>query len=50
MVNELCKELGILTDVDNEGVMLQIFTKPLGGQPTLFLEIIQWCHDQGQSQ
>ncbi|KAL3809892.1 hypothetical protein ACHAXA_008544 [Cyclostephanos tholiformis] len=38
---ELCEELGILADVDDEGVLLQIFTKPLGDRPTLFLEIIQ---------
>jgi 4-hydroxyphenylpyruvate dioxygenase len=38
---ELCEELGILADADDEGVLLQIFTKPLGDRPTLFLEIIQ---------
>ena len=31
----------ILADADEEGVLLQIFTKPLGDRPTLFLEIIQ---------
>jgi 4-hydroxyphenylpyruvate dioxygenase len=35
------EELGILADADDEGVLLQIFTKPLGDRPTLFLEIIQ---------
>lgn len=35
------EELGILADADEEGVLLQIFTKPLGDRPTLFLEIIQ---------
>jgi 4-hydroxyphenylpyruvate dioxygenase len=35
------KELGILADADEEGVLLQIFTKPLGDRPTLFIEIIQ---------
>jgi 4-hydroxyphenylpyruvate dioxygenase len=32
---------GILVDRDDEGYMLQIFTKPLGDRPTLFLEIIE---------
>lgn len=35
------KELGILVDRDNEGYLLQIFTKPAGDRPTLFFEIIQ---------
>lgn len=35
------EELGILADADEEGVLLQIFTKPLGDRPTVFLEIIQ---------
>ena len=35
------EELGILADADDEGVLLQIFTKPLGDRPTLFIEIIQ---------
>lgn len=35
------KELGILIDLDDEGVLLQIFTKPLFDRPTLFVEIIQ---------
>jgi 4-hydroxyphenylpyruvate dioxygenase len=35
------EELGILADADEEGVLLQIFTKPLGDRPTLFIEIIQ---------
>ena len=34
-------ELGILLDVDENGYMLQIFTKPLQDRPTLFFEIIQ---------
>jgi 4-hydroxyphenylpyruvate dioxygenase len=33
--------LGILADRDNEGYMLQIFTKPVEDRPTLFYEIIQ---------
>jgi 4-hydroxyphenylpyruvate dioxygenase len=34
-------ELGILVDKDDEGYMLQIFTKPVEDRPTLFFEIIQ---------
>jgi 4-hydroxyphenylpyruvate dioxygenase len=34
-------ELGILIDRDDEGYLLQIFTKPLQDRPTLFFEIIQ---------
>eukprot|EP00271_Cylindrocystis_brebissonii_P013236 TRINITY_DN32930_c0_g1_i1.p1 TRINITY_DN32930_c0_g1~~TRINITY_DN32930_c0_g1_i1.p1 ORF type:complete len:425 (-),score=78.19 TRINITY_DN32930_c0_g1_i1:1320-2594(-) len=36
-----CQKLGILVDKDDQGVLLQIFTKPLGDRPTIFLEIIQ---------
>jgi 4-hydroxyphenylpyruvate dioxygenase len=36
-------ELGILVDRDDEGYMLQIFTKPVEDRPTLFFEIIQRC-------
>jgi len=35
------KDLGILVDRDNEGYLLQIFTKPVEDRPTLFFEIIQ---------
>jgi 4-hydroxyphenylpyruvate dioxygenase len=34
-------ELGILIDKDDEGYLLQIFSKPLEDRPTLFFEIIQ---------
>jgi 4-hydroxyphenylpyruvate dioxygenase len=34
-------ELGILVDRDDEGYMLQIFTRPVQDRPTLFFEIIQ---------
>jgi 4-hydroxyphenylpyruvate dioxygenase len=34
-------ELGILADRDDEGYMLQIFTKPVEDRPTLFFEVIQ---------
>jgi 4-hydroxyphenylpyruvate dioxygenase len=39
-LNDLA-ELGILVDRDDEGYMLQIFTKPVGDRPTLFFEIIE---------
>jgi 4-hydroxyphenylpyruvate dioxygenase len=35
------KDLGILVDVDDEGYLLQIFSKPVQDRPTLFFEIIQ---------
>jgi len=35
------QELGILVDCDEEGYLLQIFTKPVEDRPTLFFEIIQ---------
>jgi len=35
------QELGILVDHDEEGYLLQIFTKPVQDRPTLFFEIIQ---------
>lgn len=35
------RDLGILIDRDDEGYLLQIFTKPLEDRPTLFFEIIQ---------
>jgi 4-hydroxyphenylpyruvate dioxygenase len=34
-------DLGILVDRDDEGYMLQIFTKPVEDRPTLFFEVIQ---------
>jgi 4-hydroxyphenylpyruvate dioxygenase len=39
-ISEL-KELGILVDRDDEGYMLQIFTRPVEDRPTLFYEVIQ---------
>lgn len=39
-LNEL-KALNILIDRDDEGYLLQIFTKPVEDRPTLFYEIIQ---------
>lgn len=38
---EPLKQLGILIDRDDEGYLLQIFTKPVEDRPTLFFEIIQ---------
>jgi 4-hydroxyphenylpyruvate dioxygenase len=38
---ETLKDLGILIDADEEGYLLQIFTKPVEDRPTLFFEIIQ---------
>jgi 4-hydroxyphenylpyruvate dioxygenase len=35
------RELGILADSDDEGYLLQIFTKPIGDRPTMFLEVIE---------
>lgn len=39
-INEL-KKLSIMIDADEDGYLLQIFTKPLEDRPTLFFEIIQ---------
>jgi 4-hydroxyphenylpyruvate dioxygenase len=38
---EPLKQLGILVDRDDEGYLLQIFTKPVEDRPTMFFEIIQ---------
>jgi 4-hydroxyphenylpyruvate dioxygenase len=35
------QDLGLLADKDDQGVLLQVFTKPVGDRPTAFLEIIQ---------
>jgi len=37
----LVKQYGILVDEDDEGILLQIFTKPLFDRPTVFIEIIE---------
>ena len=34
-------QLGILVDRDDEGYLLQIFTKPIGDRPTVFFELIE---------
>ena len=41
------KALSILVDADEEGYLLQIFTKPVQDRPTLFFEIIQRMGAQG---
>jgi 4-hydroxyphenylpyruvate dioxygenase len=41
------QKLGILVDADEEGYLLQIFTKPVEDRPTLFFEIIQRMGAQG---
>jgi 4-hydroxyphenylpyruvate dioxygenase len=38
---DVIKDLGILVDKDEEGYLLQIFTKPVQDRPTVFFEIIQ---------
>lgn len=38
---EELKRLNILVDRDDEGYLLQIFTKPVQDRPTVFFEIIQ---------
>jgi 4-hydroxyphenylpyruvate dioxygenase len=35
------QELGLLADRDDQGVLLQVFTRPVGDRPTAFIEIIQ---------
>lgn len=37
----ILKSLGIMVDRDEDGYLLQIFTKPVEDRPTLFFEIIQ---------
>jgi 4-hydroxyphenylpyruvate dioxygenase len=41
------KDLGVLVDADDEGYLLQLFTKPLQDRPTFFIEII--CRRGSQS-
>jgi 4-hydroxyphenylpyruvate dioxygenase len=35
------RRLGILVDRDDEGYLLQVFTKPVGDRPTMFFEVIE---------
>ncbi|KAJ3256070.1 hypothetical protein HK103_005753 [Boothiomyces macroporosus] len=44
---EVIKKLHILVDYDENGYLLQIFTKPVEDRPTLFIEIIQRRNHQG---
>ena len=39
--HEDLRRLGILVDRDDEGYLLQVFTKPVGDRPTLFFEVIE---------
>ncbi len=45
--HEKIRDLGVLVDADDEGYLLQLFTKPLQDRPTLFFEII--CRRGSQS-
>ncbi len=45
--HEKIRDLGILVDADDEGYLLQLFTKPLQDRPTLFFEVI--CRRGSQS-
>ncbi|XP_053525851.1 4-hydroxyphenylpyruvate dioxygenase isoform X2 [Artibeus jamaicensis] len=44
---DMLEELKILVDYDENGYLLQIFTKPMQDRPTLFLEVIQRHNHQG---
>ena len=37
----MIKDLGILIDTDQKGILMQIFSKPLQSRPTFFVEVIQ---------
>ncbi|KAI8608555.1 Glyoxalase/Bleomycin resistance protein/Dihydroxybiphenyl dioxygenase [Chytriomyces sp. MP71] len=43
----ILEQLNILVDFDEEGYLLQIFTKPVEDRPTLFIEIIQRANNEG---
>jgi len=45
--HERIRDLGVLVDADDQGYLLQLFTKPLQDRPTLFFEII--CRRGSQS-
>ena len=47
---DMLKQLKILVDRDDEGYLLQLFTKPLEDRPTLFIEIIQRKGSRGFGQ
>jgi len=44
---ELIKRLGILADRDEDGYLLQLFTKPVQDRPTVFFEFIQRAGSRG---
>jgi 4-hydroxyphenylpyruvate dioxygenase len=44
---ETLRKLKILVDYDDNGYLLQLFTKPTQDRPTLFYEVIQRCNHQG---
>ena len=44
---DILQQLHILVDYDEQGYLLQIFTKPVEDRPTLFIEIIQRKNHQG---
>ena len=44
---KILEELSILIDYDDNGYLLQIFTKPMQDRPTLFLEVIQRRNHSG---
>ncbi|XP_042909661.1 4-hydroxyphenylpyruvate dioxygenase [Parasteatoda tepidariorum] len=44
---DILQKLNILIDYDDNGYLLQIFTKPMQDRPTLFLEVIQRHNHQG---
>ena len=44
---EAIQELGILVDRDDEGYLLQIFSRPIQDRPTAFIEVIQRRGSQG---
>lgn len=44
--HQIIRDLNILVDRDEQGYLLQIFTRPVEDRPTLFYEIIQRCGSQ----
>lgn len=44
---DIIQQLRILVDYDENGYLLQIFTKPMQDRPTVFLEVIQRHNHQG---
>jgi len=44
---EMLQKLKILVDFDENGYLLQIFSRPVEDRPTLFIEVIQRCNHEG---